>query len=470
MKHPDPANGPTRFLGLDLGSTYIKGGVLDLETLTIRHVERVPFPEPLKGLDPSFREFDPQEILNLTRRLLETLHRHAPDADGIVICNQMHSLVFVAPGGQPASNLVSWQDQRALTVNPGSGTRSFDDLRARLTPEDWRQLGNEPRPGVPLSFLFWLKKKDHLPTSTVVVGSLPSLVVSNLCDSPPSVDLTNAHSYGTLNVETLDWHHGIIGKLGLERLQWPTIVQQGAVLGETQIGSKRLRVHAPIGDFQCSQVGAFIEDDELSINISTGSGVLRLSPKLEFGDFQTRPFFDRRWARVITHIPGGRALSALVTILTELARAEGISLRDPWDYIMAEADKVSATDLRLDPAFYFGAMGECGSLTHIREENLTVGHLFRAAFEGMAENYAKSARRISPAADWSRVVFSGGVALKAWPLRRLITRRLGQTHRLAASGEDSLLGLMTCALSFGNHAESMAEAMACVRTHYKAIQ
>jgi hypothetical protein len=52
----------------------------------------------------------------------------------------------------------------------------------------------------------------------------------------------------------------------------------------------------------------------------------------------------------------------------------------------------------------------------------------------MADNYAHCARRISPEGDWSRLVFSGGVALKIPRLREIICQRLGSAHRVAASG------------------------------------
>ena len=66
-------------------------------------------------------------------------------------------------------------------------------------------------------------------------------------------------------------------------------------------------------------LGALLQRDELSLNISTGSQVSLLKPKVEFGNFQTRPFFDGRFSITITHIPAGRALNALVKLLSELA-------------------------------------------------------------------------------------------------------------------------------------------------------
>src|SRR5208283_3199166 len=268
-----------------------------------------------------------------------------------------------------------------------------------------------------------------LPRGPALAASLPGFVAANLCGSAPVVDITNAFAHGALNVETGAWHQPVIKKLGLEGVRWPYIVGQGAVVGELRVGSRSLPLYAPVGDYQCSQAGALLEPGELSVNISTGSAVIQFAEGQEFGDFQTRPWFDGRHLKTITHIPGGRALNALVRLLSELAEAQGLKLRDPWDYILAQSGRVTASDLRVDPAFYFSAVGDHGSITHAREENLNVGHLFRAAFEGMADNYARCARRICPAGDWQRLVFSGGVALKTPLLRQLICERLGRKHR-----------------------------------------
>jgi len=98
---------------------------------------------------------------------------------------------------------------------------------------------------------------------------------------------------------------------------------------------------------------------------------------------------------------------------------------------------------------------------------MTVGHLFHALFAGMAENYAKCAARIAPGRDWSRLVFSGGVALKNAVLRQLICARLGDAHRLAPSDEDTLFGLLVLSLAFTGRAASVREAIALVRDNHQ---
>jgi len=458
----------SRLVALDLGSSFIKGAVLDLGAFAIRHVERVPFPDPIQGLAPGIREFDPLQIVSATRALLERLLQHAPDTEGIVMCGQLHGMVLADERGNAVSNAINWQDQRALQPFPGGGGTYFDEINRRLGTEDRRRLGNEARPGVPLCHLFWLAQHEQLPHERAVVAAIPDFVVASLCGSMPRTDVTHAYGHGALDVETLDWHRAAIEKLGLAQVRWPGIVPQGTVVGEVPVGSRRLPIFAPVGDYQCSQVGAFLDDGELSVNISTGSAVIQLARGCEFGDFQTRPYFDGRFLRTITHIPGGRALNALVRLLGELAEAQGHRLRDPWEYILAQAERAGVSDLVVDPAFYFSAMGDRGSLTNVREDNLTVGHLFRAAFTGMADNYAHCALRIAPQHDWTRVVFSGGVALRTALLRQLVCDRLGQAHRLAASEEDTLLGLLVLALRFTGAQPTVADAIAFVRERYRA--
>ena len=455
-----------KFIGIDLGSSFIKGAVLDLDALAIRDLERLPFPEPIGRLRPAFREYDPARVVAATRALLDRLLHAAPDASGTVMCSQLHGLVLMNAAGQAASNAINWQDQRALEPFPQGSGSYFDEVNRRLTPEERRQLGNEARPGVPLCHLFWLAQNNLLPAHAPMAAPLPNFVVAALCGGPAKSDVTNAFAHGALNLETMNWHWPVIEKLGLSRVRWPDLVLQGAVVGEYRLGARNLPVFAPVGDYHCSQVGAFLDEGELSINISTGPAVIQLANGREFGDFQTRPWFDGRFLKTITHIPGGRALNALVRLLSELAEAEGLKLRDPWDYILAEAGKVGSTDLRVDPAFYFSALGDRGAITNVREENLRAGPLFHAAFAGMADNYARCAARLCPARDWTRLVFSGGVALRTALLRRLICDRLGQAHRLAASEEDTLLGLLVLSLAFSGRFPAVADAIAFARRHY----
>ena len=455
------------FIGIDLGTSFIKGAILDLDQLRLAHVHRVPFPDSIPGLPPLYREFDPQEIISAVKSLLDRLAPYAGDCEGLVMCSHMHGLVFTTEHGEPRSTLTTWLDQRVLMPHPSGKGTYFDVMAQRISPDEIRQLGNELRTGLPVGMLFWLAEQGQLPGADIIPASLPDFVLANLCGTSPTIESTNAMAHGVLNLETLDWHHDVISHLSLERLRWPTIQRHGEVVGQLPVGARYVPCYTPIGDYQCAMVGALLQYGELSLNISTGSQVSLLKPRAEFGNFQTRPFFDGRFLATITHIPAGRALNALVKLLSELAEAHKAELADPWPYIARAAYEAGKTDMRVNLAFFNSSCGDHGEITNMRESDMTVGHLFRAAFQNMADNYDACALRLSPDRAWRSLVFSGGLAQKIDILRELICEKFQADYRLCPTSEDTLLGLLALALAFTGRTRSVEQATATLLETYK---
>jgi sugar (pentulose or hexulose) kinase len=246
-------------------------------------------------------------------------------------------------------------------------------------------------------------------------------------------------------------------------VRWPALRPFSAPVGRLAFGGASLPVYAPTGDHQCALAGAFIGERELSLNISTGSQTSLLTPRLELGAYQTRPFFEGRFLNTITHIPAGRALNVLVGLASELALAQGLQLADPWPTIQQAVAGVTDSDLAVDLAFFPSPVGERGAITNIREGNLTLGQLFHSAFRNMADNYATCAQRLSPDHQWDSLVFSGGLAQKLERLREMIIARLPGPARVCRSPEDTLIGLMALALVIDERAPSVAAALDSLR-------
>jgi hypothetical protein len=146
-----------------------------------------------------------------------------------------------------------------------------------------------------------------------------------------------------------------------------------------------------------------------------------------------------------------------------VAEAEGVALTDPWKHIAKAAAAKPASELQANLAFFPTPFGDSGSLTHLREENLTVGDLFRAAFVNMADNYYSSALRLSPAQGWRRLVFSGGLAQKLELLRGLVAEKFQSEYRLCSAMDDTLQGLLVLALVVSGRAASAQAAMEHLR-------
>jgi xylulokinase len=437
------------WIGIDIGTTFLKGAVLDLDAMAVRRFQRLPAPPFLPDLPPGHREIDPLQVLASVEELLSLLGGER--CDGLVLCGQMHGLVLLDSAGRPLSNAISWTDQRAAGV-------CFDEIAGSITEKERIELGSEFRPGLPVSVLYWLKARGALPQGAIPC-SLPDFVAARLCAARPCTESTNAAASGAFHLGTRGWHQGVLGKLGLERLCWPAIHRTGERIGYWN-GAP---CHTPVGDQQCALAGALLEAGELSVNISTGSQVAMLA---EAGSWrsaacQVRPYVDASELKTVTHIPGGRAVTALIDLLTELAAA---SRHDLWPYIERAARAVPQTDLRADLAFYPGPCGDRGRLENLHEGNLTAGHLFRAAFESMADNYASCARRLDPSGGWRRVVFSGGLSRRVPVLREAVERRLGLPGRLAPAADETLLGLLVLALAWSGREPSPAAAAERVRS------
>jgi hypothetical protein len=232
------------------------------------------------------------------------------------------------------------------------------------------------------------------------------------------------------------------------------------------MGGRKIPCYTPVGDYQCALVGAMLVERELSLNISTGSQVSRLTNSLELGDYQTRPFFDGKFTNTLSHLPAGRSLNVLVDLLEEIARGSGIALDSSWAYIAQAVAAVDCTDLSAKLTFFRGPCGDRGAITNISETNLNVGTLFRAAFENMAENYYSCALRVWPDRSWSNIVFSGGLAEKLPLLRHIIEDRFQAESRLSPVAEDTMFGLLALATSFSGEVPSVEDAVKQLKSNY----
>lgn len=427
-------------LGIDIGSTSIKGAVLDLEQGTLGSPVSVPFPMPVSGLPEGWIEIDPFAVCAGVETVLSELISRAPDACRVLFSGQMGGLILTNDQAQPLTNYLSWRDQRTRVAN-GSGRSLLDEIRSA-----WNQagllesLGNELQPGSTFALLKWTQVHGTLSNSAIPTN-IADFVMARLAGHPIPMHAT--HAIGCLDLRQDDWHRTALDCLGMATVRLPGLALAESCVGTTMIGGRCYELFGSYGDQQCALRGAGLQGQELSLNISTGSQVSRRVPVFQPGNYQSRKYFFGDYLDTITHLPAGRSLNTLVDLLTELARAEGITLQNPWKTIQAKVMDVAASDLEVDLAFFRGPLGEQGSIREITTENLNVGQLFHASFRTMADNYRRIANRFD-SEDWSGIVLSGGLTQTIPLLRRLIEQRFLQPIR-ESIGEETLLGLLDIA-------------------------
>lgn len=451
-----------RFVAIDLGATFIKSALLDTGSFTISHVKRVPFPPFLKQLPLAHREISPRAVLRKTKEQIDRLLAIAPDCAGIVSCSQMHGLILTDGQGAPLTNFISWMDERALLPHPSRKGSFLDVLLSRLSSQTGSDFGREIKPGSTIALLFWLAATQGVPRNAVP-SSLPDFIMARLSNTAITCEPTMASGFGAFDAGHGSWQVDAIERLGLGSVQWPEIVPYRAVRGSYQYGATHIPVFVSVGDQQCALLGSLLQPGDLSINVATGSQVSHLNDRFEPGEYRIRPFFDRMFLNTITHLPAGRALNTLIDLLDEFGRSQRRPLKDPWQYIEHAAASSESTNLRVDLNVFSGLHGNGGGIVNIREYNLTVGQLFRAAFEHMAENYYTAAMKLDPHASWKQLVFSGGLITQSALLRHLITSKFGLPARMSPTQEDALLGLLVLSVALSGQAKTVLEAMEQVR-------
>jgi len=425
-------------LGIDLGSTSLKGAVLDLGANAVGRVRRRPFPDSTEGLPAGHFEVPTGPIVDATKELIDVLLSDEPAAEAVFFSSQMGGVVLVEQSCRPLTPYLSWRDQRSLAP-AGLAASYLAAVRQRLSPGQFSELGQELKAGSATSLLFWLRENDQLPIGAVPL-TLGGFVTAALCGEQPSIDPTEA--IGLLHVGARDWHQEVFDALGLERLRWPRLQTCHQPCGMINRSGHRLTCHPAVGDHPCSLLGVGLAVRELSINVSTGSQVSLLTSTVKLGPWQTRCGFDRQYLNTITHLPAGRALNALVQLLTAW---RSCPTDDPWPEILAAVDQAPESELAVELTFFDGPLGSQGAIKNITVDNLTVGGLFRAAFRNMADNYQACAERLAESGPWDRIVLSGGLTQRVPPLRQFIQQRFDKPIRECPEGEDALLGLLRLA-------------------------
>ena len=447
------------FLALDIGSSSIKGAILDLDNMVVGVTTRRPSPQRLPG--PAFHfEISLDEIIAAVTSVIEELLASVSKVEGLISCSQMAGMVLVDPAGNAQSNYLSWQDQRLLEEHPSGTGTYYEVLRQRLGGDELSQLGHECKLGSAPSLLFWLAENQQLPADCMPL-ILADYAWLKICGAEPVTEYTNA--LGSLDLNRRQWHLDAFGDLGLGKVRWPRLCDPYRAVGAFKAPGVLIPCYPSVGDHQCALAGTLLRKNELSINASTGSQISLLADSHQPGNYQVRPYFDGQFLNTITHLPAGRSLNVIVDLLTEIARSQKVELTDPWEYIQQAAQKADS-DLQADLAYFAGPMGDRGAIFNISVDNLNVGNLFYAAYENMANNYESCAKRLSQGRKWNSLVFSGGLAQNSEVLRDLVLERFPGTHRISETTEETFHGLLVLALVASGRAANLATATDLMRT------
>lgn len=423
------------FIGIDIGSSYVKAAVLDLKAHSIRDEQRFASPGRKLHDNPRIFEIDASVYVKIVKDIVKAFIAAGNVVSGLVISTQMHGVVV-------DDTYISWQDSRCLDeMKPGLSYLDF--LKDVIPPERMKNHGVYLKPSLGICNLYAKLCREGRLDADVTVFTLGSYIIHaltgrNICH------MMNAAPLGLADVKTDRWDLPLLQAAGLSQVSLPDIADEDFIAcGVYHVDGYSIPVYPDYGDQQVSILGSGVVAKEAVINIATASQVCVVSPDFKPGRYETRPYFANHFLRVVSNMPGGRNLDVLAVFVQNAVKlVTGKDCRKEDVYEALARQRCQADGLQVDTCFYptyddFTG----GSITGIREQNLTLERLFSAAYADMAHAYLNSLRQIVNEQEIDSLLCIGGAARKNRALIATLEQAAGIPCRLSDWKDEAMHGL-----------------------------
>jgi len=208
-------------------------------------------------------EHDPEEIWRRTadviQEAMEARGLRPEDLAAIGITNQRETtVVWHRKSGKPVYNAIVWQDTRVAHAVAEFAARGGQDRYRAQT-------------GLPLATYFsglkirWILEevagvRAQAEAGDLLFGNIDTFLIWNITGGPRGgvhvTDVTNASRTQLMNLNTLQWDHGILQDFGIPLQMLPKIVSSSEVYGSATLAAvEGVVIAGDLGDQQAALVG-----------------------------------------------------------------------------------------------------------------------------------------------------------------------------------------------------------------------
>ena len=250
----------TRLVGLDVGTSSVKGLAIDEEGAVVGVAERG---YPLSMPRPGWSEQDPEDWWRGAAEVLEELD--AASAAGIGLSGQMHGLVALDRSDRPLRPAILWNDGRTQA--------QCDEIEERIGFERLVELtGNRALAGFTAPKLLWMAENEPELYDRIAHVLLPKDYVRLKLTDEHAIDVADASGTLLFDVAARAWSGEVLRALEIDRAWLPAVFESPAVSGVTHGG---VPVAAGAGDQAAGAlgVGVVAEGGPASVVLGT-SGVV----------------------------------------------------------------------------------------------------------------------------------------------------------------------------------------------------
>ena len=346
-----------QIIGIDIGTTSICGVAIDTENGAVLNSKTINSEAFIESDKPYEKIQSPKKIISIATEILNNLI--TDDTAAIGVTGQMHGIVYTDENGKSVSPLYTWQDKR--------GDEPF------LNTTYAKHLGSFTGYGCVTDF--YNRKNNLVPKNAVSFCTIHDYFVMTLCGvNKPIIHSTNAASFGLYDMENNRFSNGFS----------PEITTDYRIVGKY----KNIPVSVAIGDNQASVFSTLKHENELLINVGTGSQVSIISDHIIKGEnLEVRPYFDNKYLIVGAALCGGRAYSLLKDFYKAiLSKISDITDQKVYE-IMNDMLNSQSTAISVDTRFAGTRQNPDinGSIKGITTENFTPEALTKGMISGMCD-------------------------------------------------------------------------------------
>lgn len=438
------------FIAIDIGSTFIKAAVYDLEKEIILWQESYRTPE--KRILENHRHFEVNaiEFVVSVKEIIQEIYGAVGACQGILFSTQQHGCVLEHPD-MKEDTYISWQDTRCMDINPRSGRSYLEDIEELLPKTVMEGTGVPVKPALAMCNLYTLfQENDLAKTPNAKIYTLGSYVISvltgnNICH------ITNAAPMGFADILKQTWRMDILEKLGLDFFVLPEITGGMNCSGYYKNGDINLPVYTDVGDVQVCTYGTGADTGDLVVHIGTSGQLVYISDEYSYGDYETRPYFDGKYCRVISRMPGGRNFDVQIGYIQEIGEkifGKKLSKEEIWDKVH-KLDNVEDLDgLSVDCGFYELPNGNGdGNISHINHTNFQIANVIKATAVDFGAKYRYFADTLFDRNYFDGTLYyAGGAALKNQMLQNEISLAIGFEKIVSTNENEVYVGMLKLAL------------------------
>jgi len=424
-------------LGIDLGTSGVKVGILNLSTLKLSHVVT-------RGYDNS-PEQDPDLLFKMT---LEALRKSVysfgigENIRAIGISGQMHGAILCDESGDIISPLINWMDRKY------SGELVVRKMEQALGTDVYDDLGIDFASGLTGAILYGIK--ENYPDLFARINNfvLPTDFIRGklLGGLDFATDQTNAFGTGLFNTKESRWHEEIIRKLGLSLGLFPEVHHTSDIAGylNKEIASMLgLEDSVPIvfggGDNQLSMLGSGLisQSSPILINIGTAAQISMVIPDyVKYPGLDTRCYFNNSFALVRASLAGGGSYKWL---------REEIKKKDSIDITYFEMDKLvsdvppGADGLVFCPGPARNMPGREIGFWGNKSCEVSIGHRARAVMEGVIMDLFESYQEFLTT-NTNEIMVGAGSGLQKSSIWRQIAADIFNKPLCISNFENAIVG------------------------------